>query len=351
MEDRYNTLGLINKDRESIIDIIKGLGIVLVVWYHCIGMYSNALKTFDHSIFNMIEMFFMPLFMIMSGYLSFGKVGEKKWTGNKLLNWIPMLTIMLVIYWFWGKYFGNMFITYDLPFFGYIKYGVINGWNGTVTWFVWTLVCMYLIMFIFERVKKINVWIKFVVLMGLMNVIPYEGTALGINNLRWFGMFFVFGWMIKYCAINYGWWKWIKIGSIISVIAFPVLFIVFGEMNDYMQFIYVRPIHKSILYGIENGTWYISLILIMMAMLGTGMIYWIGKGIEKIKYAKGMFVYLGLSSMGIYLFHILFVGISVNYWIATPVALILSMAIGELCNRWNWSRYLILGKALDKVSI
>lgn len=50
------------------LDYLKGIAIFLVVWCHCIQYFLG--ETFDNTFYSIIYSFHMPLFMIISGYLS-----------------------------------------------------------------------------------------------------------------------------------------------------------------------------------------------------------------------------------------------------------------------------------------
>ena len=58
-----------NKERNELLDLLKGFAILLVVLGHAVQY--NLTKTFDsHPIFRVIYSFHMPLFMFISGYVS-----------------------------------------------------------------------------------------------------------------------------------------------------------------------------------------------------------------------------------------------------------------------------------------
>lgn len=55
-------------------DYLKGIAIFLVVWCHCIQYIFG--ETFDNTFYSIIYSFHMPLFMIISGYLSSKKTDD-----------------------------------------------------------------------------------------------------------------------------------------------------------------------------------------------------------------------------------------------------------------------------------
>ena len=71
------------KERELLPDLLRGFAIVLVVLGHCIqdgsgvGYRSEALY-FSDRLYQFIYSFHMPLFMMISGYLSWGSIQKAK---------------------------------------------------------------------------------------------------------------------------------------------------------------------------------------------------------------------------------------------------------------------------------
>lgn len=64
--------------RSVLIDTIKGVAILLVVWGHFIQfIYVGSDSYFDNIIFKVIYSFHMPLFAIISGYLYCNSVEKR----------------------------------------------------------------------------------------------------------------------------------------------------------------------------------------------------------------------------------------------------------------------------------
>ena len=66
--------------RDYFIDFAKGISILLVLWGHCIQyMSAGTVDFFEDNAFKVIYSFHMPLFMLLSGYVSY-------WGRNKKLK-------------------------------------------------------------------------------------------------------------------------------------------------------------------------------------------------------------------------------------------------------------------------
>ena len=90
------------KERNLLIDYLKGFAILLVILGHSIQY--NAPDFFDHNIlFRIIYSFHMPLFMFVSGFLAFSTF---KATGNSLMKRFRSLVIPFFV-WFIISYFVN----------------------------------------------------------------------------------------------------------------------------------------------------------------------------------------------------------------------------------------------------
>lgn len=88
---------LVNKEKVRLdyLDIAKGIGIFLVVFYHCM---IYAPSVFSDSVKNMISSFFMPLFFFLSGYLYKVKPTRDYLYGKTKSLLIPLILIYLYNY-------------------------------------------------------------------------------------------------------------------------------------------------------------------------------------------------------------------------------------------------------------
>lgn len=84
------------KVRLDYLDIAKGIGIILVVWQHCVG---NGPDNATPALTLMITSFFMPLFFILSGYLY-----KLKPTKNYLYSKAKSLLVPLIIIYLYNFY-------------------------------------------------------------------------------------------------------------------------------------------------------------------------------------------------------------------------------------------------------
>lgn len=113
------------RKRDSLYDIVKGLGIILVVWGHSGIVYGHYI----------IYMFHMPLFMFVSGALHKQRPVSTIWSDK--------VKTMLIIY---VKYYLITFIL-DILIFGYdnVSMSILNpSQSSGPLWYILSLIWVYL---------------------------------------------------------------------------------------------------------------------------------------------------------------------------------------------------------------
>jgi fucose 4-O-acetylase-like acetyltransferase len=326
--------------RSHTIDIVKGMGIILVVLAHAIGKNdTDALLYFNNGLFNVISSFFMPMFMIVSGYLVYNRVGDWNWCKRHIIKWIPPIIIFTVIYWLSANYFFGLtdfFGLYGIGFIDYIYHVIKSGFSGIVLWYLWTVILCYPITHLLEQSRnKLKIPFIFVVLLFavVINLVPI--TAFGLFVVKWYGMFFLLGYTLHHYKLN---------GKLayISLVAFPLCVYLFNWMIPYQNSEYGCFGLGAIIPAMSNGyAWLIGL-MTLMALLGSAFIYSIATLI-KWKPLSNLFSYLGTISIGIYLIHIIFVGVVSNYWLATLLVIIISVVLYEILRRSSYINFLLFG--------
>jgi hypothetical protein len=167
----------------------------------------------------------------------------------------------------------------------------------------------------------------------LIQFIPVD--TFGIMSLRWYFIFFVFGYLANHYKVSN------KI-AYTSLLLFPLCLYLFKWLTPYEERNYAFQGFAFVGRAILNGQWMLIGVTLLVALLGIGFIFGIAKIIQKVKMGK-FFIYLGVSSIGIYLLHILFVGIVNNFWLNTVLDIGLSIAIYEVLKRNHTTNWLLFG--------
>jgi fucose 4-O-acetylase-like acetyltransferase len=324
------------RHRNIVIDIMKGLGITAIVWHHSFTGTGKTPVVLNNGFNNMVMSFVMPMFFVVSGYLIFGKMNKVKQFIDKFKRFIiPCLLFLVLMTVEYFTIYGGLNITNCISFY-FTNIG--NGFNFTSLWFLWTLILCFAIAFVIENAKigfkKIPIWvICFITIVSLFLIMPKSNLFLGICILSNYGIFFLIGYCVKAYQSKLIRFKNLMYGSLI---AFPLV----GYLTNWMTkwetiimnngqngFPYINATgHMAILLGLE---------VFMMAILGTMFLWSVSKIISKVWYARDLFAYLGIASIGIYLFNSIFAWTDVikNPWIATVVWTIVCVGIYELAKR------------------
>lgn len=179
--------------RNSYLDFVKGVAILLVLWGHCIqyGM-AGAGDFFENPLFKIIYSFHMPLFMIVSGYLFFYSLRNKTliktvWSrvcslGMPILVWgcFPRL-ISAIISFSRGNekvYMSNIIkIAYEVTIRGCTSF-----------WFLWSVLLISIIVAFGEKVIR-SYWRGLYLLSVIVVILILPGRE---NNLFMYP-YFLFG--------------------------------------------------------------------------------------------------------------------------------------------------------------
>lgn len=154
--------------RDRTLDIVKGIGIVLVV----LGHTSNILH-------NWIYSFHMPLFFMLSGMFHKNEKNYKEFLDKKIKSLlVPYFTfgIVLLLFWFFiGRFFGESAIR-KTPLInclvGLLYSNEIEGISSMeFAPYIWFLTCLFVIENIFYFLVKIIKKKKYFIFVGIIFVI------------------------------------------------------------------------------------------------------------------------------------------------------------------------------------
>ena len=176
------------------VDICKGMTIILVVIGHVVSSFHNSGKYIDTDFFNHvgggIYSFHMPLFFVISGYLSSRRINEKTKIKNKTMAYgIPYVIFSIVAVLL--KVAAKEFVNSSLGFRDILWIFVypINS-----LWFIYSLLLISLIHELLKPLLKQHIW-KLVIL-----VISYTMMAFAIFVER--GRIFADSWVVNSIFID-----------------------------------------------------------------------------------------------------------------------------------------------------
>ena len=258
------------------IDIVKGIGIILVVLGHIKGGYSQSLIFLVH----------MPLFFFISGYL-FKPQDKKKFFLKKTVSLLlPYFTFLIILYPIEYPYSD------DKNILNYILKPIYGGQllnNGLIAF--WFITCLFLTQQVFNLIiHKIKSKIFFGIVMFLFliasyinsEIFPYFRLPWNANIVLAAIPFFYFGYLFKQnkTSIN------------------SLFILVLNALSAYIIYLKV-PIEydmKIANYGIPFISFILSLASILFIIL-------ISKRIQHLNYISNMLKYIGKKSIIIMFLH------------------------------------------------
>jgi len=283
-----------SKERNELLDLLKGFAILLVVLGHAVQ--HNLPKTFDsHPIFRVIYSFHMPLFMFISGYVSC-----ISFKGNIGTLFSRLRTLMLPFWsWFFFSYFFYWAIHYNqhhqLPDFNYKFFALLRN-PGRGLWFLWVLFANYVFLYLSLKItRKHAVFILFVVYIFINVINMYFKPVADMATIGWYLLFFLSGYALKqYNVIDT---KFFTRLSYLSLLAFPIL-VWSWNRNCTVQL--------SLLFkqdvNLQNAASYIYGLLVPFT--GIFMSFAImGFALKLPAFIKSLFLYTGKISLEIYSTH------------------------------------------------
>lgn len=274
-------------ERNTILDIAKGLTIILVVVGHFMPENSPAAYV---SLNHWIYSFHMPTFFFLSGYVyeSYRKdipYVEFVWKKFRRLM-IPYLFVSILIISIKLLTQGNMYVQNPVTFRTYVEILYVPS-AGYYLWFIWSLFTIYLIVPLFKN--KGSIYILFGISIILKCLMPYCSlpSAFALNgtqsNLPWF----MLGVMSVLWRNNVPFISGIGVQTAtIGLFAFfSILFISFDSFDN---------------------------LTAVMPLFGIGSTLSVSSILEKYCKRSSHFIaeYLGAASFDIYLFHTTFEGLA-----------------------------------------
>ena len=180
-------------ERNKNIDVLKGIAIILVVWGHVIQLMGVQPYPFDNNIWKAIYLFHMPLFFLISGFVSRNAIERNfkdlcisrfKTLFLPAFIWTVVLYILQVILGIAPVSKGGITSTINLTIFSLIK----------EYWFIWVLLYSIFMANIVYKIgrHKTSVMLTSVLLVWLL---PETPIPL-INNFKTMYFFFIMGYMV-----------------------------------------------------------------------------------------------------------------------------------------------------------
>ena len=276
------------RERNLLLDYLKGLAIFLVIWGHCLQFATTStFDFFSNQAFVIIYSFHMPLFMVISGYLFFLTQKNKSFTG---IAWSKTQQILIPLL-IWG---GVMLL---IPHVRAILQGRLSGiitapqYIESITggfWFLWcSYVCALLNAFVNKFVKD-QLW-AYVLITTVILLLP--------NDYNFYFVKFT----LPYFFAGYLYHKYIgklqglrTAATYASFLLFPVLLLLW----DTTSYIYVSGRSFNLL-SFDEG---LGIIIYRYAIGAIGILFFTTVATAlRLVLSEGVVSKVGKQSFGIYI--------------------------------------------------
>ena len=211
--------------RDYRIDTLKGLLIILVILGHVITTFDNQ-NVVNHAVMGLVYSFHMPLFILISGYLTKNPAQQsarEMWRG--VFNIFFTLVIFQILSSFRIQLLGGSF----LAAIQIIPFGVL--------WYLmcliyWRIVLYYTPKWLLQRpALYLGLALAASVLIGL----SYLGNPFAIQRAVNFYFFFLLGYYCRQGALPAHWWNNNVLHAIVALITLPLLFWLFPHCGGFMN--------------------------------------------------------------------------------------------------------------------
>jgi fucose 4-O-acetylase-like acetyltransferase len=202
--------------RDATIDVLRGVAIMLVVIGHSISSTMPG----GYSIVRVISSFHMPLFMVLSGYLAFGRVHRPltTWISKKALRLgPPYLFALLMSYALGFSGWGNTSVS--LP--RYLLANVVA--PNAAFWFLYVLFECFVLLALCAAVRPNIETPALLATAGMVWAVfaLWGGALLGLGPLHWYFAFFTLGFL--FARYREHLLPFTRLALISSALVFPVL--------------------------------------------------------------------------------------------------------------------------------
>lgn len=268
------------KNRNTTIDIVKGIGIILVVLGH---------TALPKSLLNIIYSFHMPLFFFISGYL----YSKEKYSTDIMVVFKSKFNTLLWPFFTFSIFaiiLNYIFVQHNMSFVLFELKDTILGIHN-INGPLWFLTALFMVEIIFSqtnRYKNYDFIILLIVIIGFINAFYFQFRIIYNIDIALIGiLYFYIGYKVRdFNLLNIS----LKIKmSLLILLSF--LLVVFSYKTEFNMMYHI--------YGdIYN--------FIIASFSGIALVLIISKIIDKFNYMKKILIWLGVNSLIILATHFLY---------------------------------------------
>ncbi len=329
------------KQRDLFLDLLKGIAIVLVIVGHVIQFSDTSQPDFfKNYFFKAIYLFHMPLFIFISGYVSY-KIEQGGISNFIIKRWehliLPMLagSLLYTLIYASKNRFNNDLIEYLLFFKDYL---------ANAFWYIYTLIYCNICSYLIHKIAKDNT----LILISSVILFTFLPDSYYLSYFKFLYPFYIMGYISKKesCKV----WDQQKRVVSISLLVYAACFLTWK--NDF--YIYNNE-HVTLLSERVTSSFFRLLAGTSGIVLFSNVLFIAKKYIPI--YMNNKIIKLGQITLGVYIYQTIFFSLisyinpnlHINYWLynliwVPIVSSILLAAIGFSINTLSKNKF--LGKIL-----
>ncbi len=271
--------------RDYRIDSMKGLLIILVIMGHLIIALDNY-NFINHGVMGLIYIFHMPLFILISGYLTKHPDNQQprqmwKGVGNIM---VPLFIFQAISSLRIYLYKGDVFMS-------------LKGFPFGILWYLMSLIWWRIMLYYTPKslLKRPLLYLVIAIIVSFMSGVFHLGSFLAIQRTLNFYFFFLLGFYYRQGTFNTPLWHNNKLHAVVLVVLLPLLLWLYPRCGNVMN--------GADYYGIEGLPQ--KAMVLMCSVPMTVLMFNI---IPDIKLLRP----IGRDSLFYYLYHMLFLAIVVG---------------------------------------
>ena len=211
--------------RDNRIDSLKGLLILLVILGHVITTLDNV-NIVNHAVMGIIYIFHMPLFILISGYLT--KSPERQ-TARDMWKGVLNLFVTLVIFQFLS---GLMVLAVGGDVIASIKvfpFGIL--------WYLLSLIYWRIMLYYTPKalLRKPYIYLAIALVASVLCGLTHLGRFLSIQRTLNFYFFFLLGYYYRQGSLDTRWWKNNILHGATAVVLLPLIFWLYPRCGNIMN--------------------------------------------------------------------------------------------------------------------
>ena len=211
--------------RDNRIDSLKGLLIILVILGHAIVSLDNV-NVINHGVMGLIYIFHMPLFILISGYLT---KHPSEVSASKMWRGVGKIFVTLVIF--------HVLASVRVEFFGGKFLAALKMFPFGLYWYLLSLICWRVMLYYSPRWLLDRPWIYLglALIVSILSGLTHLGTFLSIQRTLNFYLFFLLGFYYKQGVTNTPLWHNNLLHTAVAIVMLPLLFWLYPRCGNVMN--------------------------------------------------------------------------------------------------------------------